>query len=155
GSSKDAQKRLGEDFDALVTDLRMPGSDGLDLLASSRKVAPERPVIVMTAYSAVDTAIESIRRGAYHYLTKPFLVDELRLFLGRAIDEARLRREASTLKRALRDSFALSKLVGRGGAMREMCDLAERVATAATPVLITGETGTGKGLLARAIHGMS
>jgi two-component system response regulator HydG len=155
GSSREAMERLPEEFDALVTDLRMPGVDGLELLGASREAAPERPVIVITAYSAVDTAIESIRRGAYHYLTKPFKVDELALFLGRAIEESRLRREASVLKRALRDSFALANIVGRGGAMREVCDLAERVATSTTPVLITGETGTGKGLLARAIHAMS
>jgi two-component system, NtrC family, response regulator HydG len=153
GSGKEAAKRIPDgEFDALVTDLRMPGTDGLDLLALSRQVAPERPVIVMTAYSAVETAIESIRRGAYHYLTKPFKADELALFLDRALEEARLRREAVVLRRALREQFALSSIVGRSGAMREVCDLAERVADASAPVLLLGETGTGKGLLAQAIH---
>ena len=78
-SSKEAARRLvSEDVDALVTDLRMPGVDGLGLLEISTRSAPERPVIVMTAYSAVDTAVESIRQGAYNYLTKPFKVDEVR-----------------------------------------------------------------------------
>jgi two-component system response regulator HydG len=153
GSSALAAKRLGEEhFDALVTDLRMPALDGLGLVSVARQVAPNCPVIVMTAYSAVDTAIESIRRGAYHYLTKPFKVDELALFLERALDETRLRREAVTLKRTLKERFAVGSLVGRSGAMREVCDLVLRVADASAPVLILGETGTGKRLVARAVH---
>jgi two-component system response regulator HydG len=155
-SSKEAAKRLEtEDVDVLVTDLRMPGVDGLGLLERSRKGAPQRPVIVMTAYSAVDTAIESIRQGAYHYLTKPFKVDELALFVERALDDARLRHETVVLRRALRDQFALANVVGRSDSMHELCDLATRVADAPTPLLIIGETGTGKGLLARAVHGVS
>jgi len=140
------------EFDALVTDLRMPGKDGIGLLALSRRVAPERPVIVMTAHSALDSAIESIKKGAYHYLTKPFKVEELSLFLGRALDEAKLRREARTLRRALREGSSLENVIGRGGGMREVCSLVTRVADADVPVLILGETGTGKGLVARAIH---
>ncbi|HVW24608.1 MAG TPA: sigma-54 dependent transcriptional regulator [Polyangiaceae bacterium] len=153
-SSNEAARRLGaDDVDALVTDLRMPGVDGLGLLELSRRAAPERPVIVMTAYSAVESAIESIRRGAYHYLTKPFKVDELALFLDRALAEARLRGEARVLRRALRDQFAIGNVIGRSGSMRELCELAARVTDASTPVLIIGETGTGKGLFARALHG--
>ena len=94
-SSGEAATRLGENsFDALVTDLRMPHIDGLALLKISRVAAPGRPVIVMTAYSALESAIESIRQGASHYLTKPFKLDELVLFLNRALDDSRLRREA-------------------------------------------------------------
>jgi two-component system response regulator HydG len=154
-SSKEAARRLTgeEEVDALVTDLRMPGIDGLGLLELSRQAAPQRPVIVMTAYSAVDTAIESIRQGAYHYLTKPFKVDELALFLDRALDDARLRREAVVLRRAIADQFAIANVIGRSSAMRDLCDLASRVADATNPVLIVGETGTGKGLIARSVHG--
>jgi two-component system response regulator HydG len=153
GSSAEAARLLGrEKFDALVTDLRMPDLDGLGLLSVARQIAPNCPVIVMTAYSAIDTAIESIRRGAYHYLTKPFKVEELALFLDRALDEARLRRETVTLKRTLKERFAVSNLIGRSGAMSDVCDLVSRIADAGAPVLVLGETGTGKGLIARAIH---
>jgi two-component system response regulator HydG len=154
-SSTEALAKLGEPFDAIVTDLRMPGIDGLALVAESRKIAPERPVIVMTAFSAVDTAVESIRRGAYHYLTKPFKLDELELFLARAIDDARLRSRAANLEIAMRDRFALHSMVGASASMQRVFDLATRVATANAPLLVLGETGTGKGMLARALHAES
>jgi two-component system response regulator HydG len=152
-SSREAAALLErEPIDILVTDLRMPQLDGLGLLAVSRKTDPNRPVIVMTAYSAVDTAIESIRQGAYHYMTKPFKVDELLLFIEKALSESRLKREAAVLRRALREKYGLQNLVGTSAGMREVCDLVDRVADATAPVLIVGETGTGKGVVARAIH---
>jgi two-component system, NtrC family, response regulator HydG len=154
-SSREGARLLEGEFDALVTDLRMPALDGLGLLALSRKVAPDRPVIVMTAFSAVDTAIESIRQGAYHYLTKPFGVDELSLFLERALEDAQLRRETNLLRRELRERASLSNVVGQSAVMRAVCSLVQRVADAATPVLLLGETGTGKGLLAKALHTQS
>src|ERR1700743_2318849 len=102
-SSVEGGQRLdAEPFDALVTDLRMPEVDGMTLLARSRAAAPERPVLVMTAYAAVETAVEAIRQGAYHYLTKPFTLDELALFVGRALENERLRGEARSLRAALR-----------------------------------------------------
>jgi two-component system response regulator HydG len=153
-SSKEAARLLesATDFDAVVTDLRMPGVDGLEILSIAKRAAPSRPVIVMTAYSAVDSAIESIRRGAYHYLTKPFKADELSLFLERALEEARLRKETATLKLALRERYSPANLVGKSPAMRELAELIERVAATSVPVLILGETGTGKTVVARAIH---
>jgi two-component system, NtrC family, response regulator HydG len=140
--------------DVLVTDLRMPAVDGIELLALSKTVAPERPVVVMTAFGAIDTAVESLRRGAFHYLLKPFKVAELDLFLGRALEERALRRETRSLKRALGEKYAPSKLVAESDGMREVKALVERVADAGVAVLLTGETGTGKGLVARVLHGL-
>jgi two-component system response regulator HydG len=156
GSSEDALARLREEpFDALVTDLRMPRVDGLALLAAARQIAPDLPVLVMTAYGAIDSAIESIRRGANHYLTKPFKLDELTLFLDRAFDERRVRREAATLRAELRDRLESSTIIGASTGMRHVVDVLERVARSDVPVLFLGETGTGKGVFARMLHARS
>ncbi|HTB59842.1 MAG TPA: sigma-54 dependent transcriptional regulator [Polyangia bacterium] len=141
--------------DAVVTDLRMPNVDGLAVLESSRRLEPGRPVIIMTAFSAIDSAVESIRRGANHYLTKPFKQDELLIFLERALGEVRLRRETAALKRELGGRLVARAIVGDSPPIRALRELVARVADAPAPILIQGETGTGKGLVARALHGES
>ena len=141
--------------DAIVTDLRMHEVGGLDLLARSKALDPERPVIVMTAYGAVDSAVASIRQGAYHYLTKPFKLDEVEIYLRRALADRALRTEAAELRRTLQTQFSSLGLVGRSRSMREIYSLMERIAPVDVPVLILGETGTGKGLVARALHARS
>ncbi len=142
-------------FDALVTDLRMPDMDGLTLMARAQKLMPGRPILIMTAHGAIDSAIESIRQGAYHYLTKPFTLDELVIFLRRAIAESCLRREADALRTTLRERYGRSVLLGHSKKMRALLDTLERVAATDVPLLIGGETGTGKGLFARVVHAES
>ncbi|MBS2021931.1 MAG: sigma-54-dependent Fis family transcriptional regulator, partial [Deltaproteobacteria bacterium] len=141
--------------DVVVTDLRMPGIDGLELLAASRRDKPTRPVIVMTAFGAIDSAVESIRRGAWHYVTKPFKLDQLLVFLERALDESRTRKEADALKTTLRARFGEGTLLGQSASFRTVLDALDRVARSDVPVLLLGETGTGKTLLARALHAQS
>ena len=153
GSGQEAQARMArESFDAVVTDLRMPDIDGLQVLATSRALDADRPVIVMTAYSAIDSAVQSIRQGAYHYLTKPFKQDELALFLDRAFADRKIRDEAAALRQALRARFSTTSIIGQSAAIQALRDRILRVADAAAPVLVLGETGVGKGLVARALH---
>ena len=153
GSGREALARLEtERFDAVVTDLRMQPVDGFEVLASSRELDPDRPVIIMTAFSAVDSAIDAIRQGAFHYLAKPFKLEELAIFLERGLAAGDGRRETIALRHALRERKGPPGILGRSKAMRSVFEIVERVADARTPVLLTGETGTGKGVVAAAIH---
>ncbi len=143
------------EFDCIVTDLRMPGIDGLEGLKRFKLKVPEIPVIIMTAFATVETAIEAMKAGAFDYLKKPFEPDELELLVTRAVEHGRLRRENARLKSALGGAFSLQGVVGRSAAMKEVVALLERIAPSDVPVLIEGESGTGKDLIARAVHAMS
>jgi two-component system response regulator HydG len=156
GDGASAAKLIRErQFDALVTDLRMPDVDGLKLLALAKQLAPERPVIIMTAFSAIDSAVECVRQGAYHYLTKPFKVAELDLFLQRALENRALRKTARDLRRALHERYGLGSLIGGSAPMRQAFELVTRVADSTLPVVILGETGAGKTQFAHALHAES
>ncbi|MFT3696934.1 MAG: sigma-54 dependent transcriptional regulator [Kofleriaceae bacterium] len=147
-SPKKALENLAN-VDVVVTDLRMPELDGLALLDQIRATRPEIQVIVMTAFGAIDSAVEAIRKGAFHYLTKPFKLDELVVFVTRAVAERSLRREAAVLRKQLGSHHGL---VAQSSAMQRVLQIVQRIASANVPVMITGETGTGKGAVARAIH---
>ncbi|HXJ23468.1 MAG TPA: sigma-54 dependent transcriptional regulator [Polyangia bacterium] len=138
--------------DAVLTDLRMKGTDGLDVLRAVRELDPEVPVVIMTAFGAVESAVEAIQRGAYHYVTKPFKLDVVRVLLERAIGERSVRTENVALRRAVRDAIPGGSLVGRSPGIRAVNELIRRVAGTTTPILVLGETGTGKELVARDIH---
>jgi two-component system response regulator HydG len=150
-SAQEALALLGqESFDALLTDLRMKGMDGLDLLDAAHRIDEDLPVVVMTAFGGIDSAIESIQRGAYHYVTKPFKLDVVRVLLDRACREHDLRCENQRLRRAVDDRFA--DMVGKSQPMLTLFGLLERIAQVPSPALLLGETGTGKELVARALH---
>ena len=143
---------MTKDIDVVVTDLRMPELDGLALLDGIRAAKPPIQIIVMTAFGAIDTAVDAIRKGAFHYLTKPFKLDELVIFVRRAIEERALRREAAVLRKQV---GAHHGLVAQSAAMQRVLEIVARIASANVPVMITGETGTGKGAIARALHAAS
>ena len=138
--------------DVVITDLRMRGIDGLDVLDGVKRTDPSVPVVIMTAFGAIDTAVEAMRRGAFHYITKPFELEALRAQVERACRERALARENELLRRTLRENLSAQRLVGQSQPMRQLRALIERVAHATSPVLISGETGTGKELVALAIH---
>jgi len=140
------------DFDVILTDMRMPGADGMTVLREAKRVHPDVEVILMTAYGSVASAVEAMREGAYDYLTKPFDPDEARLLVGRAAERKRLREQARDLQTALEGTYRLDNLVGKSAAMQKVFHLVRRAAESDATVLVTGESGTGKELVARAIH---
>lgn len=140
--------------DVVVTDLKMPGMDGIDVIRALAKQDPDLPVIVVTAFGDVSSAVEAMRAGAVNYLTKPVDFDALSLTLERAVEQRQLRAEADNLRRHLndREGHGLRGLIGTSPVMQEVYRLAKQVSSARATVLITGETGTGKGELAKTIH---
>ena len=146
------EKFVKEPTDVVVTDLRMKGSDGLDLLSGIKQAEPGTPVIIMTAFGAVESAVEAMRRGAYHYVTKPFALETLRSLVERACRERALSRENAILRRTLRSNISSRQLLGNSLAMRQLRAVIAQIADATSSVLISGETGTGKELVALAVH---
>ncbi len=156
GAVADALPALDRaEFDAIVTDLRMPGIDGIEGLRRFKAKVPEIPVILVTAFATVDTAVEAMKAGAFDYLTKPFEPEELEIVVARAVEHARVRRENARLKSVLSGEFTVQGIVGRSHAMKDVISILERIAPSDVPILIEGESGTGKDLLARAAHAMS
>jgi len=144
-----------EQSDLVVTDLKMPDRSGIDLLRDLREIDAEVPVIVLTAHGTVPTAVEAMKLGAVDYLQKPFDVDALEMVIGRALDLSRFRLENRFLRAETRGSGPFGELVGSSPAIVSVFELVRQVAPTRSAVLVTGETGTGKELVARAIHELS
>ena len=138
--------------DLLLTDLRMPGLNGIELLRKARAVDPEMAAVVMTAHGEVETAVAAMREGAADYLSKPLVFDELKIVLERALERRRLRREAGLLRERLSKRYRLDAVIGSSPAMQKVFDTVLQIAPARATVLIEGESGTGKELIAAAIH---
>jgi two-component system response regulator HydG len=143
--------RLRE-FDLVITDLRLPGADGLSVLKATKDKAPQTDVVVITAHGSVETAVGAMKLGAFDYITKPFQMDELLLIVERAGKVIALRRENQDLKETLEDKFSFGGILGTNSQMRAVLDKIKLVATTDSTVLILGESGTGKELVANAIH---
>ncbi|MGC4063912.1 MAG: sigma-54 dependent transcriptional regulator [Polyangiaceae bacterium] len=142
-------------FDAVITDLRMPGMDGIALCRLIAERWPTLPVIVATAFGEIESAVEAMKAGAYDFITKPFDIDAVALALRRASEHHTLRREVDALRRVVDTSKRYGGLLGTSTAMRHLYDLIECAKDADVPVLVTGESGTGKELVAREVHDRS
>jgi two-component system response regulator AtoC len=138
-----------------LTDLRMPGMDGLEVLRTIRQIDPEALVILFTAFATVETAVEAVKEGAFDYIPKPFSADQLQLVIERALTQRRLLEENRRLREQLTDTYRFESIVGRSRPMVQVYDLIKKVASSEANILILGESGTGKELIARCIHANS
>jgi len=153
GESFEASKILKkEEFDVIVTDLKMKGLKGLDLLEVAHKVAPMTPVIIITAFGTIESAIKAMKMGAYDYITKPFQMDEFVLTVRKALENRLLKKEVIRLRKEVESRYDFHQLIGKSPSMQKIYDLIERISDSSSNVLITGESGTGKELVAKAIH---
>jgi DNA-binding NtrC family response regulator len=136
----------------MLTDLKMPGMGGLELIARAKELEPGLVVITMTAFASLESAVEALRHGAFDYITKPFRVEEITASIQRALEQDRMRKENIYLRRELARTFDVSQIVGSSAAIQEVFSLVRKISPTDSTVLILGESGTGKELVARAVH---
>ena len=146
------ERAAATDFDLVITDLRLPDGSGMSVIASLHNSQPALPIILMTSYSSLDTAIEALRNGAVDYVIKPFHNDALLFAIERALNERRMQRENAVLKRTVKSEFRRNDIIGRSAGIKRVFELIEKVAPTDASVLIQGESGTGKELVAQALH---
>jgi two-component system response regulator PilR (NtrC family) len=152
-NGEEAIAQIGKEiFDLVITDLKMPKVNGLDVLKAVKESSPDTVVLMVTAYASTDSAVEAMKQGAYDYLTKPFQVDELQLIVRNALEKRRLSTENVLLKREIASRSSFAEIIGQSEVMQKVFDVIRKVADTRSNVLICGESGTGKELIARAIH---
>jgi DNA-binding NtrC family response regulator len=155
-SAEEALARIaGEAFDVVLTDIILPGMDGIELLGKLRERAPEQIVIVMTAYATLDTAVRALRAGAYDYVIKPVIHEEIKRIVRNALQTRALQAENVILKKQIDERYGFDQIVGESAPMRELLAEVRKIADSRSNVLLLGETGTGKELFARAVHAQS
>jgi len=142
----------GSDHDLVISDVSMPGLNGMQLLGEIKQRSPETVVLLITAFTTAEQAVEAMKLGAYDYLAKPFKVEEVKVLVGKALEKRSLVEENRRLKAEVQDRFGFSGLIGKSKTMREVYDLIEKVAGSNANILIQGESGTGKELAAKAVH---
>jgi DNA-binding NtrC family response regulator len=142
-------------FDLLLTDLRMPGADGFEVLQAALKKDPQPTCIVFTAYGSIENAVEAMKKGAFDFVTKPINFDRLELLFDRALESRALKEENKELKKRLDKNFGAESIIGNSSAMQNVMDTVRQVAPTRSTVLITGESGTGKEVIAQTIHQLS
>jgi len=141
-----------EIFDLVITDVKMPRMDGLEVLKMVKDVSPETVVLMITAFATTETAVEAMKLGAYDYITKPFKVEEIKLVIRKALEKRSLRKENILLRREMESRAGFENFIGKSPPMQGVFSLIRQVADTRSTVLITGESGTGKELVARAVH---
>ena len=142
-------------FDLVITDIKMPGADGFEVLIKTKEISPSTIVIMVTAFGTTESAIDAMKKGAYDYIHKPFKIDEIRLIVKKAFEKKNLSEELSLLREKFQSSFGLENIIGKSAKMQELFKLIPRVANSNSAVLINGESGTGKELVATALHNLS
>ena len=139
-------------FDVVLTDLRMGGADGMDVLRTTRSIQPSAAVILMTAFGSIHTAVEAMKIGAFDFVQKPFEIEEMELKIEKAIELRHLKYQVDYLRHEQQDIYDFDRIVGASGALQSVLAIVKKVARSNSTVLVRGETGTGKELIAGAIH---
>jgi two-component system response regulator AtoC len=152
-TGEEALERMrAEDYDIILSDVRMPNMDGMELLKAARGSMPDAEIVIMTAYGTIQNAVEAMKLGAFHYVLKPFSIDEIELVIKRALEHKSLLKENQLLRSVVTSKYGFDNIIGKSPQMQQIFEVVRTVASRKATVLITGESGTGKELIAKAIH---